>query len=367
MARRSFLPILITSLIVIASCGKKGPIQPPLLRVPQAVENLVLAQRGAALLLTWTNPSAYVDGNPLGEVSEVEIWLIKEDRRAEGSAKTWTAEQFESKGVLLVQVSQDRFDSLRPAGAKTGSELTYSYALANEDIGRKVLTFSLRVRDLKKRASAFAQPVSQEARTPLAPPRNVRAVVFEDHIQVSWESPEQAAAETASPASIGYNIYRSEGENPPSRLNTAPVKTTEFPDKGFSSGRTYRYFIRTALESAPRVESENSEAAEAIAKDVFPPAPPAGLTAVVGPGYIALSWQAGRESDLAGYSVWRREQDEGDFIQLARLPATDSSYSDAKVEKGRKYEYAITALDSAGNESQKSATALGIARDDSPE
>jgi fibronectin type 3 domain-containing protein len=150
-------------------------------------------------------------------------------------------------------------------------------------------------------------------------------------------------------------------------LNKAPVEETEFPDKEFSFGLTYRYFVRTALESFPRLESDDSEAAEALPKDVFPPAPPSGLTAVVGPGYIALNWQAGREPDLAGYSVWRKEAEGDDFVQIASLPATDSSYSDVHVEKGRKYEYAITALDGAGNESQKSATALGIARDDSPE
>jgi hypothetical protein len=350
----------------MASCGKKGPIEPPLARVPQAVENSVLIQRGATFLLTWTNPSAYVDGTPLGEITEVEIWMVKEDRKAEGSAKAWTIEQFESKAELLARISQDRFASLRSTGAKTGAELTYSYALARGDFGRKVLAFSLRVRDQKKRASAFAVPASLEALRPLAPPRNVRAVVSEDHIQVSWESPEQADKEVTSPKTAGYNIYRADGENPTSRLNSTPVKTAEFPDKNLSFGRTYRYFVRAVLESTPPVESEDSETAEVIAKDVFPPAPPSGLTAIAGPGYIALSWEAGRESDLAGYSVWRREAEKGDFVLVAGLPATDSSFSDSKVEKGSKYEYAITALDSAGNESRKSATVLGIARDDSP-
>jgi hypothetical protein len=353
-------------LVVVSACGKKGPIEPPLVRVPQAVDDLAVVQRGAALLVSWTNPSAYVDGNALSGVSEVEIWLVKEDRRAEGPARTWTAEQFAGEGQLLARVAPDQFDSLRMKGAGTGGEFTYTYSLAGEDPGRKVLTFSVRIKDLKNKVSAFAAPVSQEARPPLAPPGSVRAVVFEDHIQVSWERPE-AAADGAAPAqSECFNVYRSEGETPPSRLNKAAVKATEFADKEFSFGKTYRYFVRTSLESTPRVESENSEAAEAAAKDTFPPAAPTGLTAIVGPGYIALSWPAGREPDLAGYSVWRREPEGGDFLRIASLPATDTSYSDAQVEKGGKYEYAITALDGAGNESLRSAAAIGIARDDSP-
>jgi len=365
MARRGSLPFLLACLMALCGCGKKGPIEPPLVRVPQAAADLAVAQRGAALLVSWTNPTAYIDGNPLGGVSEVEIWLAKEDRRAEGPAKALTAEQFAGKAQLLAAVGPDKLDSLRTKGSGTGSEFTYSYSPASEDLGRKVLTFSVRVKDRKNKASAFAEPVSQEARIPLVPPSYVRAVVFEDHIRVSWERPE-AAADGAALQSESFNVYRSERENPPSRLNTAPVKTTEFADKEFSFGKTYRYFVRTALESVPKVESENSEAAEALAKDTFAPAEPAGLTVIVGPGYIALSWQAGREPDLAGYSVWRREPDGGEFVRVASLPVTDTAYSDDQVEKGRKYEYAITALDGAGNESLRSAAAIGIARDDFP-
>jgi hypothetical protein len=183
---------------------------------------------------------------------------------------------------------------------------------------------------------------------------------------VSWESPEPAETEATRAASAGVNVYRSDEDTPVARLNTSPVKGTEFLDKNFSFGRTYRYFARAVLESAPLVESDNSEIAEVLAKDVFPPEPPAGVTAIGGPGFVALSWEAGKESDLAGYGVWRRLAGEGDFALVARLPQTESSFSDSKVEKGKKYEYAITALDRAGNESRKSEPVPGTARDDSP-
>jgi hypothetical protein len=365
MARRGFLPLFVSSLIVMAGCGKKGPIEPPLPRIPQTVENLVLIQRGAALLLTWTNPSAYVDGNPLDEVTEVEIWMIKEDRRAGGTAKTWTVEEFESKAQLLTRINEELFAALRLTGAKTGAELTYSYALAGEDFGRKVLTFSLRVRDWKKRASAFAAPASLGAMTPPVPPRNVRAAVLEAYIRVSWENPEQADKEATPAKTVVYNVYRSDEGTPASRLNSSLLKAPEFRDKDFSFGRTYRYFVRAVLESAPLVESENSETADVIAKDIFPPDPPSGVMTIGGLGFIALSWEAGKESDLADYRVWRRVAGEADFVLVASLPETDTSFSDAKVEKGRKYEYAITALDSAGNESRKSEPVPGVVRDDS--
>jgi len=392
MSRRHSFLLILTLLCLMASCGKKGPIELPLLRVPQAVGDLAAFQRGSTCLLTWTNPSAYVDGSPLGEIAELEIWLIKEDRGTEGARTTWTAAAFADKAELLGRISQEELASLRREGAKTAAELTYRYALAGDDMGKKVFTFSLRVSDLKKRASQFAAPVSLEALAPLAPPRSVQAVVFEDHIRVSWEGQEPAQEEAAlvmipviiplitppmnvpvtpptTPSttpvpSAGFNIYRSEGDSPAIRENPSLLETSEFLDKDFLFGRTYRYFVRAALESKPPLESDDSEAVEVVTKDVFPPAPPSGLTAISGPGFIALSWEGGREPDLAGYRIWRRPAGEGEFTPVATLTQAESSYSDLKVEKNRGYEYAITALDAAGNESPKSAAATGIVRDE---
>ena len=50
----------------------------PSSRIPQAVEDLSLVQRGRPARPDWTNPSTYVDGNPLRRLSEVEVWLIEE-------------------------------------------------------------------------------------------------------------------------------------------------------------------------------------------------------------------------------------------------------------------------------------------------
>jgi fibronectin type 3 domain-containing protein len=215
--------------------------------------------------------------------------------------------------------------------------------------------------------------------------------VFEDHIRVSWEGREQPKEEAApvivsviiplmippmtvpvtlpttpstTPApTAGFNVYRSEGENPAVRMNSALLETSEFLDKDFLFGRTYRYFVRAALGSKPPLESDDSEAVEVAAKDVFPPAPPSGLTAIGGRGFIALSWEGGRESDLTGFRVWRRPAGEGEFAPVATLTGADSSFSDLKVEKNQRYEYAITALDSAGNESPRSAAVTGVVRD----
>jgi predicted small lipoprotein YifL len=366
MARRVVLLFLLLSgLTVLPGCGKKGPIQVPLVRTPQTAQKFSVFQRGGKVFLNWMNPEATIAGSPIGDVAAVEIWLIKEERSGGGVAKKWSGAEFENKAELLTRISADQFSGLRAAEA-AGNELRYFYLPEGKDFGSKTLTFALRVRDKKMRASGFTEPVSLELIVPPPPPQKVEAVVFEDHIQVRWEAQEGAGKDAESAKPRGYNIYRSEGESPALKLNSALIMKQVYLDKEFSFGRTYRYFIRTVLVSAPQVESEDSGAVEITAQDSFPPARPSGLTAIGGSGFIALSWEAGRESDLAGYRVWRRIAEKGEFVLIASLTATESSFQDAKVEKNRRYEYAISALDTAGNESQKSEPALGIMRNSPP-
>jgi hypothetical protein len=364
MARRSvLLPILFSGLTVLAGCGKKGPIQVPLARTPQTVRDFGVLQRGYRVFLTWTNPEATIDGSPIGEVAAVEIWMIKEERGAQETPKKWTAAEFENKAERLTQILADHFEEF-PAGEGGAAKLRYLYLPEEKDFGRETLTFALRVRDGKRRTSQFSGPISLELLRPPRPPQKLQAAVFEDHIQIIWEKPEEAGEESAEPK--GYNVYRSDAENLVARLNSALVKKLEYLDKNFTFGQTYSYLVRTVLESKPPLESEDSAPLEITPEDTFPPARPSGLTAIAGSGLIALSWEAGRESDLAGYRVWRRIADRGEFVPIASLTAAESSFQDAEVEKNKRYEYAITALDIAGNESPKSDPVRGIIRDSPP-
>lgn len=366
MVRRGFPVLLLSWLILFAVCGKKGPIMPPLVRVPQAVEDFAVLQKGRKVRLQWTNPEAYVDGNLIAEVAAVEVWLVQQDRAARSAAEIWTGEEFGEAAELLVRISAGQFDHLRlPEEAQTG--LTYIYSPKEEDFGRLVLTFALRVRDGRNRVSAFCGPVSLELLLPPLPPEKVAAEVFEDHIRIRWQDAVGARRDPVSTRPGGYNLYRSEEEVPAQQLNSALIKKLEYSDKSFSFGRTYRYFVRAVLESAPGVESEDSAPVEILARDTFPPAPPTGLSVIGGPGFIALSWEASREPDLGGYRVWRRIAGRGEFIPIARLTASASTFQDSEVETKRRYEYAITAFDTEGNESRTSEPAIGILRDSPPE
>jgi len=95
--------------------------------------------------------------------------------------------------------------------------------------------------------------------------------------------------------------------------------------------------------------------------DTFPPAPPQGLVAALLPGlapstvFVDLSWSINLETDLAGYRVYRSEQEgiRGQLVTPELLPTP--AVRDRSVQPGHRYWYTATAVDRAGNESEPGA------------
>jgi fibronectin type 3 domain-containing protein len=66
---------------------------------------------------------------------------------------------------------------------------------------------------------------------------------------------------------------------------------------------------------------------------------------------VDLSWSSNLETDLAGYHVYRSEQEgaRGQLITTDLLPVP--AVRDSSVALGHRYWYTVTAVDRAGNES----------------
>jgi fibronectin type 3 domain-containing protein len=94
------------------------------------------------------------------------------------------------------------------------------------------------------------------------------------------------------------------------------------------------------------------------ARDVFPPATPAGLQTVADAEahVIDLSWQPDTEPDLAGYMVYRREAGSGaPPVRISSPAQLAPSFRDTSTLPGHAYEYSVSAVDRDGNESPRSA------------
>jgi fibronectin type 3 domain-containing protein len=69
---------------------------------------------------------------------------------------------------------------------------------------------------------------------------------------------------------------------------------------------------------------------------------------------VTLIWTAVTANDLAGYMVYRGENTAENLRPLTREAIQTTTFKDSTVQQGVTYVYAVVALDSAGNPSERS-------------
>jgi len=108
---------------------------------------------------------------------------------------------------------------------------------------------------------------------------------------------------------------------------------------------------------------------EALLPDSLrPPSPPYNLSALALNDTVKLKWEMISEADLAGYNIYRSETIQDNFIKLNAELLPVASYTDSVVTNDVTYFYAVTALDTLGNESRFSdiIRAIPTLRPDAP-
>ncbi|MFC2169881.1 hypothetical protein ACFLRM_04885 [Acidobacteriota bacterium] len=355
MKRLRFLLCFMFLALLFLSCGKKGPILPPFVNTPQKVDVFKAFQRGDKIVLQWSLPATYIDGNPLPEVSEVEIWNLSIPRESLETETFVSEVEFEKQASLITTISKVAFPEFQTQKDKIPIELNYYFPLAGEALTSKIFSFGIKIKDRKNKKSKFSEIHSVTPEVVPLPPQDLRATLFKDRVALVWNSPEVNIDKSSPSNTKGYNIYRKEGDGIAQRLSSELNEENEYQDESFLFGKTYGYFVRaSATDSSPYLESENSEIVDIVTEDIFAPVSPSGLLTIAGEMVIALSWNSNQEEDLAGYKVWRRLEGEEEFVLLTPELTRENTYNDTEVDKNIKYYYAITALDMSGNESQKS-------------
>jgi fibronectin type 3 domain-containing protein len=143
----------------------------------------------------------------------------------------------------------------------------------------------------------------------------------------------------------------------------ASTPSTTHRDTTFDFGKTYLYMVRTVIPAdGGTVESADSVPAIVTPRDIFPPAVPQGLVAAIIVGSptnapeVDLSWSINAETDLAGYHVYRSEQQDTPGQLVTPDLLLSPAYRDTSVQPGHSYWYSVTAVDRSGNESAPSAS-----------
>ncbi len=120
------------------------------------------------------------------------------------------------------------------------------------------------------------------------------------------------------------------------------------------------YFMAVTAINASGFESPTHQEVSMAPREV--PRPPSELTAnPLGTYKIKLDWVSNREADFDYYDVYRSEES-GSGYQLVSGAHTDTMFVDSSIDSQVDYYYyALTAVDTSGNESQMSDETEGFA------
>jgi hypothetical protein len=360
----------------LSCCGTPGAPLPPELELPKPVVDLRAVRKGDHVYLSWTVPTKttehanvrYLGGtrvcrslstitncrNPIGELAPSKRPMPAAKNAASLSSQAGYADKL-----------PENLQEQNPAG-----EITYAVAVFNES----------------GRSAGFSNQVKVPAAPTLPPPADFRAQPSANGVILSWTGIPEPSGNGA--IRHAYRIFRREEGSIkdvsfPEMFLGASSEPLQLIDHSLEWEKTYLYraTIATEIKTGTRqecppgvepepgsstcasyasVEGEDSPAVRIYAHDVFAPAVPAGLQAVAsGVGqapFIDLIWSPDNDADLAGYNIYRREE-ESQPLKINSEVVNPPAFRDTNVQSGRRYFYSVSAVDLRGNESARSQEA----------
>jgi fibronectin type 3 domain-containing protein len=147
-----------------------------------------------------------------------------------------------------------------------------------------------------------------------------------------------------------YKVY----ESTLGKVST--VTSTVFIVPGLSAGQTYTFTVKAfdAVGNSSTASASAPATTLGVVSDGIPPAAPSGLIAnAVGIDMINLSWTTST-TDTAWYRIYRES------ALIAKVPTagdiTTITFTDFGLAPATTYNYVVTAVDAAGNESALTST-----------
>jgi hypothetical protein len=307
--------VWMVGLIFLAACGKVGDPQPPFIRIPEAVENLTVAQSGYNIVLSWTNPPKFIDGSSATNLSRVRIQM-------DGSSLAMV----ETTGAGNPQAY------VMPAGSAI-------------NVGR---TFAVVVETAQGRLSNVSKSVSITAVDVPGEITQITATPDQRRIFLTWQKPKDH-----SELADAYLLTRADFPGEAETLTDAA-----FEDSRYQEGMTVTYQITPARRVAGGLVMGVGPAVKMLViADKTPPAVPTGLEITPSDTGGFLTWEVNSEIDLAGYRLYRSERADVGFKAVSEKPLTSNSFFDPSYRAG--LYYAVAAIDESGNESAKTAPFRG--------
>ena len=254
----------------------------------------------------------------------------------------------------------------------------------------EIANYTIRTRVSEKRPSPDSNIAALQIYPAPDPIDDLKTEVTRSGVTLIWTSPQRTPVGPAPPI-VTFRIYRAEVAKPsagdsqsepraPSPLPaSSPAKGKQqlakiaesasptYQDTQIEFGTTYTYSVRSVVQySGHDLESSDSnlslDYAARYLSAVGAPRPCRGLRPerlADTPAHLELSWAINSETDIAGYDVYRSEQDGALGTRLNPELLLTPAFRDMSASAGRQYFYTITAVSRSGNESSPGASATG--------
>jgi hypothetical protein len=347
--KQGAVALLIATLLGITGCGTPGAPLPPSLHLPERVGDLSATRTGSQVSLAWIMPKRTTDRVLLKDDVPVGIcW-------SEGNSQCVAA-----GGKSFAPATPASFLATLPDSLATGTPRPVSYFVE--------------LKNKNGKSAGLSNAAVVLAGQAPAPVTGLAAEVRKQGVVLRWNAADPQEA---------IRLRRTLLNPPASKPKEGLLAPAEEPvlldlrvehdggvaiDKEIRFGSSYEYRAQRIASVASDgksidLEGEFSPPLRVVAQDVFPTSAPAGLAAVAtaatdgSPASIDLSWQPVAESDIAAYRVYRREAQSEWRRVSGDQPVVGPAFHDADVQAGHTYFYAVTAVDTRGNESPRSAEA----------
>ena len=336
--------ILVSAVGGLFGCGVQGTPRPPQLERPAKIADFTALQVGQSLDVHFTLPQLTTDGERLTKPLEVQILraLVSPD---EGLAK------LPPPAVWTHLIRQEWLPYAE------GNSVTYSVHMTGQEfhdwrgrtlvVGVRTLTRGFRHRGIESDVSNLVDVPVFDVSEPLG---SVRCVVTEKAVEVEFPAPTTTLSGAPVHDLSGYRVYRSSSGKPGSFNLLGKTVASPFRDTQFEFGHDYYYQVCAVFGPPGHLAlSDTSLAVKVTPRDVFPPLPPQGLQGLYSAGAVELIWTANSEVDLAGYNVYRLEDQTAVRMnkELVRTPI----FRDPSAPPRKTLTYFVTAVDLSGNES----------------
>lgn len=377
--RFSRVLLILFSAFALVSGGCASPGEPLERRppVPTAVSDLAAHQSGNNVILSFTLPTETTQHLTLARLPEIEIYRDFTPVTPAAPPTAPSGKLPATSPTLILTIP-----SAMVGQYAVQNHVRYEDALKPEDFAQNAelqAVYMVRTRASEKRASADSNLATLPIFPAAIPIADAQARVTHAAIILDWTPPQKTLAGSAAPLA-GYRIYRGEEDSsvavsageaprlksPLASIGDAGSSANTFSDYNFEFGKSYVYSVRSLVQySGATVESDDSNWVVVAPRDTFPPAAPQGLivTPVPAegetPAHLELSWAINSETDIAGYHVYRSEQEGTPGTRLNTEVLLTPAFRDMNAVPGRLYFYSVTAVDRTGNESAASAAVSG--------